>query len=164
MAQYWSAFQTAETDGEIPDGLPAGRYVAVIPNAHGALTAWVAGPRRCYRTPYPVSAHPPVKVTRGHPSEPPTKVWFEPYTEDDMKTENDDVNSYLAEAGIRLRPHGYRWHVLVPEHIEDGEALESAMREKNSYVEPVQVYAAIKELYEMIQNGTPPALSHCDDE
>ncbi|QIH99510.1 hypothetical protein BH92_06195 [Rhodococcoides fascians A21d2] len=164
MAQYWSTFQTADPDGEIPDGLPDGRYVAVIPSGHGALTAWVAGPRRCYRTPYPAAAHPPIRVTRGHPGRTPAEVWFEPYTEADLKDENDDINSYLAEAGVRLRPHGYRWHVLVPEHIEDGEALESALREKNKYVDPVEVYAAVKELYEMMQKGIPPTLSHYDHE
>lgn len=153
MAQYWSTFPTAETDGEIPSCVVAGRYIAVIPNGHGALTAWVAGPRRCYRTRYPASAHPPVKVIRGHPGTSPKEMWFEPYNDDDLKAENDDVNSYLAEAGVRLRPRGYRWHVLVPRHIEDGEALESALREKNKYIEPAKVHAAIKDLYERLLNG-----------
>ncbi|OZF39757.1 hypothetical protein CH294_05880 [Rhodococcus sp. 14-2483-1-1] len=96
-----------------------------------------------------------MRVTRGHPSGPPEEVWFEPWTDDDVKAENDDISSYLAEAGVRLRPHGYRWYVLVPGYIEDGEALESALREENKYIDPAEVYAAIEELYERLLKGMP---------
>ena len=106
MAQYWSEYPWSEVDGQVPSVLPVGRYVSVISNGHGALTAWVAGPSRCYRTPHPASAHPPVRVTRGDPSREPEEVWFEPYTEEDLRMVNDDVNSYLAEAGVRLQPRG----------------------------------------------------------
>ncbi|MDJ0394315.1 DUF5956 family protein [Rhodococcus sp. G-MC3] len=127
MAKYWGDFPSSAADDEIPDVLPAGRYVSVIPNGHGALTAWIAGPGRCYRTPYPASAHKPVKVTRGDPSNEPEEVWFEPFTEADLQQENDDINSYLADAGVRPRPRGYNWHVLVPGNISDGRALEYAL-------------------------------------
>ena len=61
---------------------------------------------------------------------------------------NDDVNSYLAEAGVRLQPRGYKWHVLVPESVRDGEELEYALREKNQYIEPAEVLRAIERSYE----------------
>ncbi|MDF2897756.1 MAG: hypothetical protein K0Q46_4542 [Rhodococcus erythropolis] len=156
MAQYWSEYPLSEVDGQVPSALPAGRYVSVISNGHGALTAWVAGPGRCYRTPYPASAHPQVRVTRGDPSKEPEEVWFEPFTEEDLRTVNDDVNSYLAEAGVRLQPRGYTWHVLVPESIRDGEELELALREKNQYIEPAEVLTAIKRLYESLVSQLPP--------
>lgn len=98
----------AEAEDRVPSELPAGRYVSVISNGHGALTAWVAGPGRCYRTSHPASAHPPVKVTRGDPSKEPEEVWFEPFTEEDLRMVNDGVNSYLADAGVRLQPRGYQ--------------------------------------------------------
>ncbi|MFF1553336.1 DUF5956 family protein [Rhodococcus erythropolis] len=156
MAQYWSEYPLSEVDGQVPSALPVGRYVSVISNGHGALTAWVAGPSRCYRTPYPASAHPPVRVTRGDPSREPEEVWFEPYTEEDLRTVNDDVNSYLAEAGVRLQPRGYTWHVLVPESIRDGEELESALREKNQFIEPAEVLRVIERIYESLVSQIPP--------
>lgn len=67
VAQYWSKYPLSQVDGQVPSALPAGRYVSVIANGHGALTACVAGPGRGCRTPYPASAHPPVRVTRGDP-------------------------------------------------------------------------------------------------
>lgn len=156
MAQYWSEYPLSEVDGQVPSALPVGRYVSVISNGHGALTAWVAGPSRCYRTPHPASAHPPVRVTRGDPSREPEEVWFEPYTEEDLRMVNDDVNSYLAEAGVRLQPRGYKWHVLVPESVRDGEELEYALREKNQYIEPAEVLRAIERLYESLVSQVPP--------
>ncbi|MFK4363156.1 DUF5956 family protein (plasmid) [Rhodococcus qingshengii] len=69
---------------------------------------------------------------------------------------NDDVNSYLAEAGVRLQPRGYTWHVLVPESIRDGEELEHVLREKNQYIEPAEVLTAIKGLYESLVSRIPP--------
>ncbi|MFF1553318.1 DUF5956 family protein [Rhodococcus erythropolis] len=146
----------SEVDSQVPSALPVGRYVNVIANGHGALTACVAGQSRCYRTPYPASAHPPVRVTRGDPSKEPDEVWFEPYTEEDLRMVNDDVNSYLAEAGVWLQPRGYAWHVLVPESILDGEELESALREKNQYIEPAEVLTAIERLYESMVSQIPP--------
>ncbi|OZD67963.1 hypothetical protein CH272_00530 [Rhodococcus sp. 05-340-1] len=158
MAQYWSEYPLSEVDDRVPDELPAGRYVSVISNGHGALTAWVAGPGRCYRTPYPASAHPPVRVTRGDPSKEPEEVWFEPFTEADLRMVNDDVNSYLADAGVRLQPRGYKWHVLVPENIRDGRALDNAMREKNQWIEPAEVLKAIGRLYEsLVSQASPPS-------
>ncbi|MDV6303711.1 MULTISPECIES: DUF5956 family protein [Rhodococcus] len=156
MAQYWSEYPLSEVDERVPSELPAGRYVSVISNGHGALTAWVAGPGRCYRTPYPASAHPPVRVTRGDPSKEPEEVWFEPFTESDLRMVNDDVNSYLADAGVRLQPQGYKWHVLVPENIRDGRELDNAMREKNQWIEPAEVLKAIQRLYESVVGQAPP--------
>jgi hypothetical protein len=157
MAHYWSEYPLAETDDQVPGELPAGRYVSVIPNGHGALTAWVAGPHRCFRRPYPASAHPPVKVTRGHPGKEPEEVWFEPFTEEDLRMVNDDVNSYLAEAGVRPQPRGFEWNVLVPESIRDGEDLERALRAKNNYIEPTEVLTAIRRLYESVVRQIPPS-------
>lgn len=99
---------------------------------------------------------PPVRVARGDPSREPDEIWFEPYTEEDLRRVNDDVNSYLAEAGVRLQPRGYKWHVLVPENIRDGEELEHALREKNQYIEPAEVLTAIKRLYESLVSQIPP--------
>jgi hypothetical protein len=154
MAQYWSEYPVGDAGHQAPDVLPAGRYVSVIENGHGALTAWAAGPLRCYRTLYPASAHPPVRVTRGGADRAPEEAWFEPFTESDLRMENDDINSYLAEAGVRLQPRGYKWHVLVPETIEDGRDLEAALREKNNYIEPAEVLAAIRRLYESLLGQT----------
>ncbi|WP_143537511.1 MULTISPECIES: DUF5956 family protein [unclassified Rhodococcus (in: high G+C Gram-positive bacteria)] len=156
MAQYWGDFPSSAAEDEIPDVLPAGRYVSVIPNGHGALTAWIAGPRRCYRTMHPATAHGPVRVTRGHPGKVPEEVWYEPFTEADLQQENDDINSYLAEAGIRPRPRGYKWHVLVPDNISDGKALEDALKEKNLYIDPAEVRKAIVRLYNALLHSHPP--------
>ncbi|MDV6303653.1 MULTISPECIES: hypothetical protein [Rhodococcus] len=110
MAQYWGDFPSSAAEDEIPDVLPAGRYVSVIPNGHGALTAWIAGPRRCYRTMHPATAHGPVS----------------------------------------------KWHVLVPDNISDGKALEDALKEKNLYIDPAEVRKAIVRLYNALLHSHPP--------
>jgi len=150
MAQYWSEYPLSEVDDRVPSELPEGRYVSVISNGHSALTAWVAGPARCYRTPHPDFARSPVRVTRGGSSDTPEEVWFEPFTEADSRMVNDEVNSYLGDAGVRLQPRGYNWHVLVPDNIRDGRELDNAMREKNQWVEPAEVLKAIERLYESL--------------
>ncbi|MGU3438454.1 DUF5956 family protein [Actinomycetes bacterium M1A6_2h] len=147
MNQYWGDYPLADIDGEIPEGLPSGAYVPVIPTAHGALTAWAAGPGRSYRTHYPASAHPPVRVVYGPPGEEPTRVEEVPYTDTDLGDQNDAVNAYLTDAGVRPQPRGYRWHVLVPPSITTGEELDNALREKNLHIEPTEVRKIITRLY-----------------
>lgn len=148
MAQYWGDYPVADDEGEIPEGLPTGRYVPLVANGHGALTAWAAGPGRCFRTSYPAALHPPVKVSRGHQATgDPQEVWFEAFTEEDLRAQNEDINAYLASAGVRPQPRGYKWHVLVPDNIVDEDALEDALRDKNNYVDPVEVFESIAQLY-----------------
>ena len=46
MAQYWSEYPLSEVDGQVPSALPVGRYVSVISNGHGALTAVGCGAKQ----------------------------------------------------------------------------------------------------------------------
>ena len=158
MAQYWSEYPLSEVDGQVPSALPVGRYVSVISNGHGALTAWVAGAKAGatgHRIRHPRT--PPVRVTRGDPSREPEEVWFEPYTEEDPadgQRRTSTPTSRRPESGCN--PRGYKWHVLVPESVRDGEELEYALREKNQYIEPAEVLRAIERSYESLVSQIPP--------
>lgn len=64
------------------------RMLALPDNGYQLLLAWVAGPRRVVRTPAPM-----------HPDQDIIDMF---------------ANSYLAEAGVPPRPHGFAWYVDLP--------------------------------------------------
>jgi len=79
----------------------------------GALVTWLVGPDHVIRVP---ASAVEVPVTRysversGRPSE----NFRRPRTAAEQDELDEEFDEYLAEAGVRPRPRGYRWFALGP--------------------------------------------------
>ncbi|MFE0748088.1 DUF5956 family protein [Gordonia sp. NPDC058843] len=94
MCQTWSKYQTVPAECEEPPaGIQPGKYVIAIENGHGALTAWAAGPSRCFRFEFPVDARPPVKTVCTDPSTGEATVRWDPFSEDDANAIAGAINA-----------------------------------------------------------------------
>ena len=149
MGQTWSDYQTVPLGAtEPPAGTEPGKYVIAIENGHGALTAWAAGPSRCFRSEFPIEARPPIKTVSAVPATGEEIVGWEPFSEDAVNEIAAAINSYVSEAGAPPLPQGFRWHVLVPDFIDSGEVLDRSLKGKNLHLRPTDVLAEIKHAYD----------------
>jgi hypothetical protein len=51
------------------------------------------------------------------------RKWFEskPRSEDDQRSIDDDIDEYLAAAGLPPRPRGFRWFIEVPPGVPNAD-------------------------------------------
>lgn len=148
MSQTWSEYQTVPAGSEEPPaGIERGKYVIAIENGHGALTAWAAGPARCFRSEFPIDARPPVETVCTDPRTGEETVRRDPFSEDDANAIAAAINAYIEGAGVPPMPQGFLWHILVPDSIEDGSALDRSLAGKNMQLRPAVVLATIRDAY-----------------
>ena len=150
VGMYWSWKQfPISADGNPPVPLvEPGSYVDVDINGFGRLTAWVAGPRRCFRKKASPADFAPTKVFV-------TDTWtgeetshFEKVTRHDVLMLDDMNNRYLADAGAEHPiPAGFHWYVLVPNGC-DRDDLARAMARAGDLTHPRDVMERIAQLYE----------------
>lgn len=92
---------------EAPEG-----WIPVIENGWSALVLWAAGPgnfvrvRRMSREWFGSILH---RLPGGGEQREPFKL-----TEADLASVDDDIDLYLAEAGIPPRPRGFDWFIRRP--------------------------------------------------
>lgn len=151
MSQSWSEYQTVPAGCEEPPaGIERGKYVIAIENGHGALTAWSAGPSRCFRSELPVDARPPVKTVCTDPSTGDETVRWDPFSEDDADAIAAAINAYIGDAGVPPMPQGFLWHILAPDSIEDGSALDRSLAGKNMQLRPADALATLRSAYDQL--------------
>lgn len=46
------------------------------------------------------------------------RTWTEPISDADVRGVEDDIDSYLADAGLPPRPRGFRWFLRLPASVE----------------------------------------------
>ncbi|WP_442902721.1 DUF5956 family protein [Gordonia sp. HS-NH1] len=57
------------------------------------------------------------------------------------------INAYIGDAGVPPMPQGFLWHILVPDSIKDGSALDRSLVGKNMQLRPADVLATIRDVY-----------------
>uniref|UniRef100_UPI003F494764 DUF5956 family protein n=1 Tax=Nocardia suismassiliense TaxID=2077092 RepID=UPI003F494764 len=147
MTQQWNDFPIATDPSHPPAEVVEGHYVRVIATIHGLMTAWTAGPSRSFRVHVPLADRDPVRVTRTNPHTGRREAHLEPFTREDQDNLEGDINFGLREADIPDMPSGFDWYVLAPSHIHDGNALDDALREKNSTTDGLRASRIIDDLY-----------------
>jgi hypothetical protein len=99
----WGAGQASTA----PEG-----WIPTPENGWGALVAWAAGPLNMVRVPAAPRNRETVVVTQYSDG----RVTREPslLTDADLESIDDDIDSYLAEAGLPPRPRGFDWYLRPP--------------------------------------------------
>lgn len=88
---------------------PPEGWIQATENGWGALVVWAAGPLHVLRVPAAPRNRETVVVTSysdGRETREPSRL-----TDADLESIDDDIDSYLAEAGLPPRPRGFDWYL-----------------------------------------------------
>ena len=126
-------------------------YYAVLPESGwGALVGWLAGSERLVGCRDDLADH-QVVVTEDRDGTSTTSV--QPRLVADQAIIDDDINSYLLDAGAEARPAGLRWFALLPENelaarLWDmtNQAAAAAPPHPSALLQPVR--AALQDFYD----------------
>ena len=122
-------------------------------NGWGALMGWAAGEENLRRHPTSDAG----RTVTGYIEQAGEREAFEePFTSDDRKEIDDEIDAYLREADLPPRPRGYVWMIRVPDShtspetfLEDVDA--AVLRAANGIVDPKllrPIFAAVlRDLY-----------------
>lgn len=100
------------------DAAPAG-WIVATENGWGALAVWAAGDGNFVRVRTAArQRHGIVVQSRSDGSEQHERFAL---TSADLKSIDDDIDSYLADAGLPPRPRGYDWFIRRPTRMPVGE-------------------------------------------
>ncbi len=87
-------------------------WILATENGWGALVVWSAGPRNVVRVPAPPRNRGTVVVT-GFSDGAQTRERAL-LTDADLASIDDDIDAYLADAGLPPRPRGFDWYLRPP--------------------------------------------------
>ena len=106
----WASAELAEA--------PAG-WILATENGWGALVVWAAGQGNFVRVRAAAGERYGTVVHRLQNG----SERLEPFvlTEPDLESIDDDIDSYLADAGLPPRPRGYDWFIRRPPNTDPGE-------------------------------------------
>ena len=88
-------------------------------NGWGTLAAWSAGTENCRRQPRDYRSR-TVRVTCVA-ADGTVQERTEPLTADDIEGINDDIESYLTDAGVPLPPRRFTWFIRLPPSFHSGD-------------------------------------------
>jgi uncharacterized protein DUF5956 len=97
---------------------PAG-WIPATDNGWGALVVWAAGPGNFVRVPAAPRDRHTVVVTHypdGTEHRSPSLL-----TDAELESIDDDIDAYLADAGLPPRPRGYDWFIRRPPNTGSAE-------------------------------------------
>lgn len=97
---------------DVPEAEASDSWAELTENGWGALIGWAAGKENLGRR----RSSDAGRTVTGFTERRGVKQFFEePFTAADRQMVDDDIDEYLAEAGIPPRPRGYVWMIRVPE-------------------------------------------------
>lgn len=97
------------------DGRP---YIELSENGWGAVIAAVAEPHRVRRGALAIADY---TTTIVHERDGRKSSESKPRSEDDQRSIDDDIDEYLAAAGLPPRPRGFRWFIEVPPGVPNAD-------------------------------------------
>jgi len=116
-------------------------YVELAETGWEALTAWVAGPDHVIR----IRAPEPSGIVRWTWTTPDGSTGgIRTRTAAEQTEIEEDLNSYLADAGIPPRPAGFRWFIRLPDRFGSARNFWSAVnRVTAETARPAEAYAVL---------------------
>ena len=108
---HWEAVPTVTSAGP--------EWVKAPENGWGTLAAWSAGTQNCRRQRRDYRSR-TVRVTCVA-ADGTVQERTEPLTADDIEGINDDIESYLSDAGIPLPPRRFAWFIRLPPGFHSGD-------------------------------------------
>ena len=95
---------------------PPQDWILATENGWGALIAWAAGPGNVARI-FAASGDRNGSIARRLPGGEEQRQQFL-LTEADLSSIDDDIEAYLADAGIPPRPRGFDWFIRRPSGVD----------------------------------------------
>lgn len=101
-------------------------WIEATNNGWGALVLWASEPRNLIRRLGQSDQGPVIEsvtangVTTTHES---------PLTLQDLQEADDDIDSYLSEAGIPPRPRGFIWYIRLPSSVNNEREFWAALNQ-----------------------------------
>lgn len=102
-------------------------YLEMTENGCGAVIATAAGPDRVYCVPLRLSEY---KVRTSWEQNGESRAEVRERNAEDQDDIDNAIEDYLADAGLPLRPRGFRWFIEVPPGIADAEAFRRAINRR----------------------------------
>lgn len=134
--------------------------ITLSDNGWGALVAWLAGPQRTHRLPWNREGA-TVAITVERP--PGTVVYrgVRPLAAAEAEEIDDDVDSYLTDAGVPPRPRGFAWHLILPPGIASADefwsTLSDALQAEGPEARhPRNTAAALARILDRLYDGGAP--------
>lgn len=106
----WASTELAEA--------PSG-WIRATENGWGALVVWAAGQGNFVRVPAAAGDRYGMVVHRDRNGSERQQPFV--LAEADLESIDDDIDSYLADAGLPPRPRGYDWFIRRPPNTDPGE-------------------------------------------
>ena len=125
----------------VPEGGPGEGWAELDENGWGALIGWAAGPENLRRGPAVDDSARTVTLTRTDKNGTVIET-IEAFTAHDRQIVDEEVNSYLADAGVEKRPGGFRWFVRLPSQFSSWEGFRDAATAAVYASEPHAVHPA----------------------
>jgi hypothetical protein len=107
-----------------PIGARPPGWIEATENGWGAVAAWFAGVENLVREPRSFEGR-TIEVTWVGPNG-TERSSSEAFTAADMESVDDDIDSYLADAGVPLRPRGFAWFIRSPLEVHGDDEFWSA--------------------------------------
>lgn len=105
-------------------------WIELSENGWGAVIAWLAGPENVVRK--PVGQRKDLVRETCTAADGSTRTWTEPITEADVRGIEDDIDFYLADAGLPPRPRGFHWFLGLPAAVPDEQDFWRRIHEADS--------------------------------
>ena len=126
----------------VPEGGPVEGWEALIGPA--------AGPEKLRRGPAVDNSARTLNVTRTDKNGTVIET-TEAFTAHDRQIVDEEVNSYLADAGVKQRPGGFRWFVRLPSQFSTWEELRAAVTESR----PSSVAGTLADRWPQLRRRVP---------
>ena len=126
---------------DVQEPEPSAAWVELPENGWGALIGWAAGTENLRRH---YSSDEGRTVTVHTERAGVQDTFEEPFTAADRRMIDDDISTYLRDAGLPPRPGGYVWKIRVPDGQTSHEAFLSdvdttILRAAEGAVDPKQL-------------------------
>jgi hypothetical protein len=108
----------------VPIGACPPGWIEATENGWGAVAAWFAGVENLVRQPRSYEGR-TIQVTCVDRDGTERKS-SEPFTAADIESIDNDIDSYLTDAGVPLQPHGFTWFIRSPSEIHGDHGFWSA--------------------------------------
>lgn len=126
-------------------------YVELPESGYGALLAWAAGLRRVRRAADRLNHQTRVTVVTGGD----TTTYTRAHSTDEQDDVDNDIDSYLRDAGIPPRPPGYRWFVELPQGVTPDDLWEIVNTDlaASNATHPADVLAQVRTTLARLYSG-----------
>jgi hypothetical protein len=102
---------------QVSQGRPGGQWLVATEKGLGVMAAWAAGTVNVQKM--PVDDRGRTVGAQCHDPDGHVRAWTEPFTVADRELVDEEIESYLLDAGVPLPPWGWVWLIRRPVTFRD---------------------------------------------